>query len=301
MAMSGAGTFGEQDDAESVRTVHAALDAGITFFDTAEMYGQGHSEAVLGKALTGRREGVVVASKVSSNHLSADTLPQACDASLSRLRMDYLDLYQVHWPSRQVAFDETAEALERLREQGKIRSWGVSNFGPRDLGDILRFGRPAVDQLPYSLLWRAVEHEIVPICLDNDVSVICYSPMAQGILTGKFSTPDEVPAQRKRARYCWDGVIDRSFAVVDELCAVSTDVAAPMADVALAWLLSRPSIASVIAGMRTPDQARQNARAADLILGEDAVQRLDRASKRVMDALDANPDMWQAGDESRYR
>jgi myo-inositol catabolism protein IolS len=301
MAMSGAGIFGEQADDLSVQTVHAALDAGITFFDTAEAYGRGHSEEVLGRALEGRREEVVVASKAAPNHLREADLVAACESSLRRLGMEHMDLYQVHWPNHGLPFDETASVLDRLVEQGKIRCWGVSNFGPHDLTDALACGRPQVDQLPYSLLWRATEHEIVPVCVQNDVSVLCYSPMAQGILTGKFASAEDVPAQRKRARYCWDNAIGLSFAVVEELRVVAGDLGEPMADVALAWLLARPGVTSVIAGMRTPEQSRQNARAADLSLGPDIVERLERASQPLTDALDSDPDMWQTGDESRYR
>ncbi len=301
MAMSGAGTYGEQDDEQSVRTVHAALDAGITFFDTAEMYGQGHSERVLGRALAVRREEVIVASKVSPKNLEPDRLVQACEDSLRRMGMERIDLYQVHWPNHDIPFSQTAEVLERLCEQGKIRWWGVSNFGKGDLTDALQHGHPEVNQVPYSLLWRAIEHDITPICRDNGVSIICYSPMAQGILTGKFASPEDVPAQRRRPRYCWDGVIEKSFQVVRVVRDVSEEVGASMADVALAWLLHQEGVTSVIAGMRTPEQAKENAQAGDLLLPAEAIERLNSASQRVKDSLDANPDMWQAGDESRYR
>lgn len=301
MAMGSYGTFGEQDDDLSVQTVHAALEAGISFFDTAEGYGDGRSEKVLGRALEGRRDEVVIATKVSRGHLREARLIESCEASLECLRTDYIDVYQVHWPSREIPFDETAEALERLREQGKIRFWGVSNFGRLDLTDALgAAGRPEVDQLPYSLLWRVIEHEIVPICVDNDVSIICYSPMAQGILTGKFASLDDVPEERARARYCSEAG-ELAFEVVDELRAVSGELGEPMADVALAWLLTRPGVAAVIAGMRAPEQARQNARAADVELPPQAVDRLTQASQPLMDAIDKNPDMWNAGERSRCR
>ncbi len=299
--MGSSGTFGEQDDELSVRTVHAALEAGINFFDTAEGYGDGHSEAVLGKALEGRRDEVVIATKVSREHLAEPRLVAACEDSLRRLRTDWIDVYQVHWPSRDIPFDGTAAVLERLREGGKIRFWGVSNFGRLDLAEALgAAGRPEVDQVPYSLLWRVIEREVVPICVENGVSVICYSPLAQGILTGKFSSLGEVPPERARARYCREAG-ELAFEVIAELRAVSEELGEPMADVALAWLLTRAGVASVIAGMRTPEQAGQNARAADLRLPPQAVLRLTHASDPLMGALGKNPDMWQAGDRSRYR
>jgi len=301
MAMGSSVPFGNQDDEVSVQTVHAALDAGVNFFDTAESYGDGHAEEVLGRALQGRRERAVIATKVSSAHLVEPSLSQACDASLQRLRTDWVDLYQVHWPDHSWPFVDVAASLERLREKGKIRAWGVSNFGPLDLSEALSAGHPEVDQLPYSLLWRATEHEIVPLCTEHDVSVICYSPLAQGILTGKFASVADVPAQRQRARYCKEPVARLAFAVVDELRAVSTELRQPMADVALAWLLAQRGVASVLAGMRAPEQARENARAGDLVLAPEVLARLTAASQPLKDALDANPDMWQEAPRSRYR
>jgi aryl-alcohol dehydrogenase-like predicted oxidoreductase len=301
MAMGSSGTFGEQDDAASVRTVQAALEAGINFFDTAEGYGAGHSEEVLGRALEGRRDEVVIATKVSRSHLREEDLVASCEASLRRLRTDRIDVYQVHWPSHRIPFADTALVLERLREQGKVRCWGVSNFGQADLTDALAAaGHPQVNQLPYSLLWRVIEHRVLPLCRESDVSVICYSPLAQGILTGKFGSVEEVPPERARARYCKEAP-GESFAVVDELRTVSDEVGEPMADVALAWLLAQPGVASVIAGMRRPEQARQNARTADVELPEEAVARLTAASEPLKDALDENPDMWQPTPDSRYR
>lgn len=301
MAMSSEGTFGEQDDELSARTIRAALAAGVNFFDTAESYGDGHSEEVLGAALEGRRSEAVIATKVSAAHLRGRALFQACEDSLRRLRTDCVDLYQVHWPNRQVPFSETAAALGKLREQGKIRCWGVSNFGPRDLAEALATGHPQVDQVPYSLLWRAVEYDILPLCVEHDVSVVCYSPLAQGLLTGKFATPEEVPPQRTRARYCKEPAVQHTFAALDALRTVSEELGQPMGDVALAWLLAKRGVASVIAGMRTPEQAGENARAADLVLTPDALRRLRAASEPLKSMLGSNPDMWQEGAASRYR
>jgi len=301
MAMGSTVPFGEQDDELSAQTVHAALDAGVNFFDTAEGYGDGHAEEVLGQALQGLRERAVIATKVSSMHLVEPLLSRSCEASLRRLRTDYVDLYQVHWPDHSRPFGDVATALEKLREQGKIGAWGVSNFGSLDLSEALRAGHPEVDQVPYSLLWRAIEHEILPLCVENDVSVMCYSPLAQGILTGKFASVGDVPAQRQRARYCKEPVVRRAFAVVEELRAVSKELRQPMADIALAWLLAQRGVASVLAGMRTPEQARENARAGDLELADEVLARLTAASQPLKDALDTNPDMWQEAPRSRYR
>lgn len=301
MAMAGAGTFGEQDDAQSVRTVHAALDAGINFFDTAEMYGDGHSDEILGRALEGRRDDAVIASKVSPEHLEEDALVAAAEAGLKRLRTDHFDLYQVHWPRHDIPFEDTAAVLERLREQGKLRAWGVSNFGRLDMAEALAAGRPSTNQVPYSLLWRVIERDIVPVCAEAGVGILCYSPLAQGILAGKFDAPDDIPAPRRRPRYCHGENMEFSFRAVRELRAVAGEIDAPPADVALSWLIGRPGVTSVVAGMRRPDQARENARAADLELPAALAGRLTAASDALYEALDDNPDMWQAGEDSRYR
>jgi len=301
MAMSSDGTFGAQDDAESVRTVRAALDSGISFFDTAESYGDGHAEEVLGRALEGLRGRAIIATKVSEVHLRRADLLRACEASLRRLRTDHVDVYQVHWPNRSVPFGEVVAAFEELKAAGKVRAWGVSNFGKADLEGALAAGRPEVNQLPYSLLWRAIERDILPLCVRHSVSVLCYSPLAQGLLTGKFRGPEDVPPQRKRARYCKEPAAGHAFALLDEVRAVSAELGRPMADVALAWLLAQQGVASVVAGMRTPEQARENARTGDLELAADTVARLTAASTPLSEILGANPDMWREGADSRYR
>jgi myo-inositol catabolism protein IolS len=301
MAMCPHPTYGEPDDGESITAIHTALASGINFFDTAEGYGDGYAEEILGRALEHRRGDAVIATKVSASHLRPADLAHSCEASLRRLRTDYVDLYQVHWPSREVPFAETAGALEGLCEQGKARAWGVSNFGRLDLQQALALAAPESNQLPYSLLWRAIEHEVLPLCDENALSVICYSPMAQGLLTGKFTAPGDIPPPRRRARYCRDDVVSLSFDVVREVRAISAEIEEPMSSVALAWLLARPAVTAVIAGVRNAEQVTQNVRAGQLQLPHGMVERLDRVSLRLKSALDANPDMWQEGENSRYR
>ena len=280
-AFAGGRVWGAQDEADSVATVNAALDAGVNFFDTAEGYGAGHSELVLGRALEGRRHEAVIATKVSRSNLSGDEVQQACERSLQRLRTDYIDLYQVHWPSRTVPLVETLEIMEKLRGQGKVRAVGVCNFGAKDLSDLLVSGWVETNQLPYSLLWRAVEYQIRPKCVDKGIGILCYSPLAQGLLTGKFSSPDEVPGGRARtrlfstarpqARHGEAGCEAEVFATLDKIGRICDEIQRPMAEVALAWLLHQPGVTSVIAGARQPDQIRQTVRAAELKLSPEIV------------------------------
>ncbi len=302
MAMAPHPTYRDRpDDDQSIAAIGAALDAGVTFFDTAEAYGDGCAEQVLGRALAGRRDQAVIATKVSCGHLAEGDLISACEGSLQRLRTDYIDLYQVHWPNHGIPFAETASVLDRLKEQGKVRAWGVSNFGRLDLSEAVEAGPPVTNQVPYSLLWRVIEHEVLPLCREHEVGVICYSPLAQGILTGRYSGPEDIPAARQRPRYCDEGRAELAFDVVDQLHAVSEEIGEPMATVALAWLLARAGVTSVIAGASTPEQAAQNARAGNLQLPAGLVERLTGASEPLKQALDRNPDMWQAGGRSRYR
>jgi aryl-alcohol dehydrogenase-like predicted oxidoreductase len=308
-ALAGDATWGPQEEAASIATVHAALDAGVNFFDTAEGYGGGDSETILGRALVGRRQEAVIATKVSRTNLSAPEVRQACEHSLRRLQTDYIDLYQIHWPSRSVPLAETLEALDRLCQQGKVRAIGVCNFGVGDLADLLTIGRVETNQLPYSLLWRAIEYEIQPRCVDAGLGILCYSALVQGLLTGKFSSPDEVPEGRARirffssdrpqARHGEPGYEDEVFAALEQIRALCAEIGQPMANVALAWLLHRPGVASVLAGARRPEQIRQTALAADLALAPEVLARLDEVTDEIKHLIGPNPDMWQS--TSRFR
>ena len=197
---AGGSTWGHQDDNDSIAAVHAALEAGINFFDTAEAYGEGRSESVLGQGLAGRRNEAIVATKVFANHLAPDEVIAACERSLRHLGTDYIDLYQIHWPNHDVPLEETVGALEKLKQQGKVRAIGVSNFGVGDLSEMLSLTECQSNQLPFSLLWRVIEREIQPLCVESHTSLICYSPLSQGLLTGRYASLDDVPPGLSRSR-----------------------------------------------------------------------------------------------------
>jgi myo-inositol catabolism protein IolS len=301
--------WGPQAESNSVATVRAALDVGVNFFDTAEGYGGGESEEVLGRALVGRRHEAVIATKVNRVNLAGDAIQRACERSLRYLQTDYIDLYQIHWPSRTVPLEETMATLGKLREQGKVRAIGVCNFGVQDLSDLLEIGWVEANQLPYSLLWRAIEYEIQPKCVDAGLGILCYSPLIQGLLTGKFTSPGEVPEGRARtrlfsgdrsqARHGEAGCEAETFAAIEGIRRISDESGEPMAKVAVAWLLHQPGVTSVIAGARQPHQIEQTAQAADLELTPEIVDRLAKATDKVKHAMGLNPDMWQS--ESRFR
>jgi myo-inositol catabolism protein IolS len=310
-AVADASMWGPQDERDAIDAVHTALDLGMTLIDTAEAYGDGTSEELLGKALKGRRDEAFIASKVIPSDLAPDRLIASCEASLRRLDTDRIDLYQVHWPNHDIPIEDSLAAMEKLRDQGKIRFIGVSNFGPGDLNDLLAAGRAESNQVPYSLLFRAIEDQIVPLCIAHDIGILAYSPLLQGLLTGKFASVDEIPVERRRtrhfstdqpmARHGEPGAEAEVFAALDAIRSVAESLDVTMAQLALAWVAHQPGVASVIAGARNPAQVRQNAAAADLRLSPQVVTALNRITEPVKARLGPNPDMWQAGDDSRYR
>ena len=310
-AIAGDQTWGPQDEADSIATIHAALDVGINFFDTAEVYGDGYSEQVVGKALKSRRAEAIIASKVTSSRLRPADLRQACDESLRRLQTDYIDLYQIHWPNWDLPISEPMGELQKLEEEGKIRAIGVCNFGPRDFSELLATAHVETNQLPYSLLWRAIEHGIQPMCVEHNVGILPYSPLMQGLLTGKFSSAAEVTDSRARTRHFSskraqtrhgeEGQETETFAAIQRIRVISERVGVSMAETSLAWLLAQPAVTSVLAGARHPDQVRQNARTAEASLASDIVAELGAATDELKRPFGANPDMWVTATESRYR
>ena len=300
-------TWGGNPLDESIATLRASVDAGVNFFDTAEMYGGGESEEIIAKALEGMRQDVILASKVSPGHLRPADLKASCERSLGHLKTDYIDLYQIHWPNGEVPVAETLGAMNELKQEGKIRHIGVSNFGVSFLNELLRVGRVESNQFCYSMLWRPVEHEVRQLCVDNDIGILCYSPLCQGLLAGRFHSADEVPEGRARTRlFSRDRPLTRhddngceaeAFRAVAEIRRIALSCSQPMGRMALAWLLTRPGVTSVIAGARNPDQAVDNAGAADVDLSDDVLESLTAATDEVKGIIGTNCDPWQT--ESR--
>lgn len=310
-ALCGDANWGPQSVEDSVSAVRAAFDAGITFFDTAPGYGGGVSEQRLGQGLADFRHEVIVATKVSPENLAPDKLEESLNQSLRDLQMDHVDLLQIHWPNRDIPLAETWGALEQLRASGKVRALGVSNFGRLDLADAVAHGRPCVDQVPYSLLSRAVEYEIAPACEKASVGILCYSPLLWGILTGKYSQLEDIPPHRARsrhfsckgelARHTEPGCEQELFTALSAIETIARRLQLPMSDLAVAWLLHQPAVTAVLSGIRTADQATSNARAADVQLDEDTLEELNKATYPVKRALGANPDLWQSEPNARFR
>ncbi|MBS14023.1 MAG: aldo/keto reductase [Gemmatimonadetes bacterium] len=306
---AGGAVWGDQDDDVSIATVHAALDAGINFFDTAEGYEKGHSERVLGRGLEGRRDEAVIATKVNAGHLKPDDIVKACEQSLENLRTDYIDLYQIHWPNWEVPIEVSWHALETLKSSGKVRALGVSNFGVQDLGELLDQGHCETNQLNYGLLWRVVEHEIQPLCKANDVGLICYSPLAQGLLTGRYASADEVPdglartrwynKDRAMAKHGEEGCEEEVFEALGTIREISEGLGQQMATVSLAWVRQQLGVTSVLVGARSPEELAWNTPVYDLTLPDDVIAQLNAATEVVKSTIGLNPDPWMVPSRMR--
>lgn len=311
-AIAGDQVWGAQDEEAAIAALHTAVEVGVNFFDSAEAYGSGRSEELLGQAFKGRRQDVIIATKASGNHLEPAALRAACEASLRRLQTDYIDVYYMHWPNWEVPFEDTLAEMTRLQAEGKIRSVGCSNFGKKDLEAVLNISHIEINQLAYNLLFRAIEYEIVPVCLEHGVSVAPYSPLLHGILTGKFATLNDIPDERARTRHFSShtrsmtrhggpGAEPETAAALARIREICDGAGLPMTNIALAWLLRQPAVTTVIAGARSPEQIKANVEAAELVLPDDVVTALNEATEPLKGALGANSDMWESEQNTRIR
>lgn len=286
------------DDDQSVAALRAAFDGGVTTFDTAEDYGNGHSERVLARALGSRRDDIVIATKVSWDHLRRDQIVAACERSLANLGTDRIDLYQVHWPagtfgSEPVPLEESMEALVQLRQQGKIRAIGVSNFDAAQLRQACALGPVDALQPAYSLLWRHAERDLIPLSRELGVAVLAYSPLAQGLLTGSIGPDHRLQEgdNRRDNRLFQPPVFARALAAVDAMRPLAAQQGVTLAQLALGWVAGQPGLAA-IAGARNASQAAENAAAGDLHLEPDIRTALDRISADLAQNHDDAPVMW---------
>jgi methylglyoxal reductase len=293
----------DPDDRESVRTIQAALDLGINLVDTAPAYGFGRSERVVGEALKGRRDRAVIATKCGlwwedgrgsffanfdgrpiHRSLRPDTIQIEVEQSLQRLNTDRIDLYQTHWPSAPPDFTpiaDTMAVLLKLKEQGKIRAIGVSNVSPDELKEHLRCGGVASDQFRYSMLLRAPEQDILPLCAERGLATLTYMSLEQGLLTGKVGLERVFDPGEFRSNAAWNPwyLLANRRRVLDLLAGwrdLTAKYACSLAQLVLAWTVAQPRVTHVLAGARTEAQLRDNARAGALQLETADLQRLRR-------------------------
>jgi aryl-alcohol dehydrogenase-like predicted oxidoreductase len=289
--------WGPQNDDESIAAIHAGLDRGINWIDTAAVYGLGHSETVVGRAIQGIAPRPHVFTKCSlvwdqsgtiSHNLQADSILREAEASLQRLGVEQIDLYQIHWPAWRGApeaaspgsIEEAVGTLAKLKEQGKIRHIGVSNFNAQQIERANRVAPVASFQPPYSLLSPEVESSTLPYALAHRIGVIVYSPMASGLLSGAM-TRDRIAALadddwRKQSPNFQEPLLSRNLGLVEILRAIGQRHCATAGEVAIAWTLRNPAVTGAIVGVRSAKQVSGIAGAADLQLGADDVLEIEQ-------------------------
>ena len=288
------GSWGNEDHDESIAVIHAALDAGINFIDTADVYSAGESEVIVGKALGGRRDDVVLATKFHGSmggdpNMAGNSrrwIVRACEASLRRLGTDHIDLYQVHRPSPDTDIDETLAALSDLVHHGKIRSFGSSTFPASEIVEAQwvaeRRGRERFvsEQPPYSMLVRGIETDVLPTCQRHGMAVIPWSPLAAGWLSGKWrkGTTEMTSARADRLPWRYDLTIpanQRKLDAADALAQVADEAGLTLVHMAVAWAANHPAVTAPIIGPRTMEQFETQIGAADVTLEPDVLDRID--------------------------
>src|SRR3954447_3940420 len=297
-------THGSQvEEEQATACVRAALDVGITTFDTADVYAMTKAESVLGRALAGeRRESLEICTKVfgrtgpgqNDSGLSRKHITESCNASLQRLQTDYVDLYQAHRFDFATPLDETLRAFDDLVRAGKVLYVGVSEWTAAQISDALEiagqmgFDRIVSNQPQYSMLWRIIEGEIVPLCEKEGIGQIVWSPIAQGVLTGKYEPGGELPAG-SRATDPQGGADDIKWLLddnilrhVQNLKPIATDLGLTMAQLAIAWVLQNPNVSAAIVGASRPEQLADNVVASGVRLDDDVMKQIDAALEGVV-------------------
>lgn len=301
-AIGGSGwqwAWGAQDDEASIAALRRGLDLGINWVDCAAAYGLGHAEEVLGKALAGRRE-VIVATKCGLvwnegsgdvfGRLTAASVRAECEASLRRLGVDVIDLYQIHWPHDEAHLEEAWSTIADLVKEGKVRYAGVSNFTVAQMQRIQPIHPIASLQPPYSMLARGVEAELLPFCAANNIGVVAYSPMHSGLLTGKVTREwaAALPADDWRRDYnpeFKEPALSANITLIEGLRLVAARHNRSVGELAIAWVLRRPEVTSAIVGARKPAQIEETAPAGDFVLRNDDFAEIERLLATRAEAL----------------
>ncbi|MBL7221286.1 MAG: aldo/keto reductase [Phycisphaerae bacterium] len=302
--------WGGTDEAQSIAAIRKAIELGITSIDTAAVYGFGRSEEIVAKAIEPcKREDLQILTKFGlrwdisepaperwkttgrdgkpatvSHWAKADGIIHECEQSLKRLNTDYIDVFQQHWPDPGTPVDESAEALTKLLAQGKIRAVGESNFSVELLDEISHQIPIASNQPPYSMVNRGIEDDVLPYCVENDISVIVYSPLQRGLLTGKITPGYEFHGDDHRANSgLFKGEnLNRTNAFLNEIRPIAESHGATLAQLVINWTLNRPGITAVLVGARNPKQAEENAKALQFDLSEDETASINEK----LDALE---------------
>lgn len=305
---AGDSIWSESSEKESISVIHAALDFGIKLFDTSPHYGNSRSEAILGKAVKGRSD-AAIATKIKINDKSPAELRTLIEKSLRRLNRETIDLMQIHWPGN--SSEETLRALElfmTMKEEGKILNIGACNFGIYDLEETKDF--PIIsNQLPYNLMWRVIEKKIAPLSKDQGKTVWVYSPLQQGLLSGRYSNIEEFPKGRMRTRHFssaraaanhgTSGMENETQSTLTAFLAVAADTNIPPLELGLRYIQSQPFIDTIIVGARSIMQLNELVISLKGTLNKEIIGLLNNVSDNLLSAADKNPDMYQS--KSRIR
>ena len=285
--------WASSDDERFMDTLRFAIEKGLTFLDTAEGYGGGHSETLVGKVITGKRDKVTVATKFSHNASRPEDVRKHLEKSLKRLQTDYIDIFQQHWPPKDIPLADTIGELERLKEEGKIRAVGVSNWMEPEWDEIDDPSRIDCLQPNYSLLWRAVEPHVLPLCRKHGISVITYSSLCQGILAGRFRKIEDVPQDpRSQNLRLKPENIAETLTVVDVLTEVAGKYGKTLSQTALRWLLDQDGVSAPIVGASRPEQVEENMGALGWKLEGEDWQRLSEISAPLSEDLGPMDTLW---------
>jgi myo-inositol catabolism protein IolS len=321
-AFGGGNYWGEQNQSDVNNTVTLALESGMNFFDTAEVYNDGNSEESLGKALKNRREKAIIGTKVSTSNCKAGILEQHLDASLLRLNTDYVDFYMLHWPINELSVrhfttddstiqsppttEETFFVLDKLKKAGKIRSIGVSNFGVKQLQEVLNLGvRIDVNEIAYNIFSRAIEHEIAPFCMENNISIIASMALQQGLLTGIYQSAEDVPYNQAHSRHFKQergmgtsrhfesGAEDEIFTALPLLKQLALEQCITLAQLSIAWIAAKKFIGSALVGARDCAQLSENITAILLNIAPEVIVKIDEISLPVLNKLGFSADYYE--------
>lgn len=327
-AFGGGQYWGKQEQSDVNDVVHAAVDCGVNYFDTAEAYNEGRSETALGIALQGlRRDRLFIGSKVTPANCYPGVLEAHCEASLRRLNTDYIDLYMLHWPihphsirhftndadifANPPAIDRTLDILAALRESGKIRHVGISNFSSRRMHeDIQPSLTVAANQLPYNLLCRAVEFDTLSACKEKGIGVITYMTLLQGILAGKYPTLTEVPEWQRRTRHfaaagsplCRHGeggFEAETEKVVMEIRAIAADIGMTMTELAIRWAVDNPAVSCALVGARNRSQLQANVGALGVDINVTLIERLNALTEPLKQQMGNHLDLYESVENDR--
>jgi aryl-alcohol dehydrogenase-like predicted oxidoreductase len=285
-------SWGRQEDDQSIAAIHAALDAGVNWIDTAAVYGLGHSEEVVGKAIAGRTHRPYVFTKCSlvwndqreiGHSLKAASVRRELEASLRRLSVDVIDLYQIHWPDPEPEMEEGWQTLAQLQKEGKVRHIGVSNFNVTQMKRVERIAPITSLQPNYNIVTRDIEKDVLPFCRERNIGIIVYSPMKSGLLTGKMTReriaslpPDDF---RPRTASFKEPLLSRNLGLVEVLRGIGERYGRTPGEVAIAWTLRDPVVTGAIVGMRSAEQAKQIVRSAEFRLTADEILEIEKYLK----------------------